>query len=193
MRMPSLDELSLLEYRLRSVAIGHRALSLALTWEDVPSIDIYFDGKLGITGKATAFTNAAIEVAIIHCRALLEFLGLGIGSNKNLIELKKRNRNDDICIEQFTGLSRLSIATALIAYPGPSPDARDALAYVAYLANKGLAHTTSSFTKHDRGSELLEIAFRGVPSLIVNNFYAPLGLEPPPYQLEVIKVPVDSR
>lgn len=193
MRTPSLDELSLLEYRLRSLAIGHRALSLALTWDDVPSIDIYFDGKLGVTGKATAFTNAAIEAAIIHCRALLEFLGLGVGQSKELIEFKNRNRIDDIYIEHFTGLSRLSIEKALIAYPGPSQDARDALAYVTYLANKGLAHTTSSFTKQDRGSELLEIAFRGVPSLIVNNFYVPLGLEPPPYQLEVIKVPVDSR
>ena len=50
-----------------------------------------------------------------------------------------------------------------------------------YLANKGLAHTASSFTKHDQGTQLLEIALRGVPVLVVNNFFVPLGLEPPDY------------
>ena len=35
---------------------------------------IYFGEMQVIEGKATGFTNGAIESAIIHCRALLEFL-----------------------------------------------------------------------------------------------------------------------
>ena len=73
---------------------------------------------------------------------------------------------------------------AVQAYPGPSAEAESALAYVIYLANKGLAHTTTTFTHHDQGARLLEIALRGVPVLMINNFYVPLGLEPPVYELQ---------
>ena len=89
---------------------------------------------------------------------------------------------DDTGIEQFPPLARLTVAKALGAYPGPAQEAEAALAYVIYLANKGLAHTTESFTKHDEGSSLLDIAFRGVPILVVNSFYVPLGIKPPKYK-----------
>ena len=72
---------------------------------------------------------------------------------------------------------RYSVATAY--YPGSAVEAESALAYVIYLANKGLAHTTSNFTKHDEGTRLLEIAFRGVPTLISNRFYVASGIAPP--------------
>jgi hypothetical protein len=184
MNQPAPELLALLEYRLHAVAIGHLALQQSSAWEDVPAIQIYFDGRQVIEGKATAFTNSAIEAAIVHCRALLEFLGLGGKSQTKLVERSRRNNPDDHGVEQFGGLSMMSIEVATQAYPGPEHEAEGALAYVIYLANKGLAHTTSSFTKHDQGSHLLEIAFRGVPVLMVNNFYVPLGIQPPKYTLE---------
>lgn len=190
MNTPSADVLSLLAYRLRAVAIGHLALRYSFAWDDVPSIQIFFDNKLVIEGRATAFTNGAIESAIVHCRALLEFLGLSGKNQTELVERENRSKNDDIGIEHFTGLAKLSIQKAIQAYPGPNADAEAALAYVIYLANKGLAHTTSSFSKHDRGSELLEIAFRGITVLTVNNFYVPLAIEPPDYELPSRKRPV---
>jgi hypothetical protein len=186
-KMPSPEVLLLLEYRLRAVAIGHLALRYAIAWDEVPSIEILFDGKNVIEGKATAFTNGAIEAAIVHCRALLEFLGLRGKSKTELGELFNRSKNDDIGIEHFPGLSKLSVQGAIQKYAGPKNEAEEALAYVVYLANKGLAHTTASFTKQDRGSELLEIAFRGVPALVVNNFYVPLKIEPPSYEIPARK------
>lgn len=78
----------------------------------------------------------------------------------------------------------LSIKKAVSSYPGSAYEAEAALAYVVYLANKGLAHTACSFTKHNRGAELLEIAFRGIPVLVVNNFYIPLSIHPPTYKLQ---------
>lgn len=181
--MPSPEVLSLLKYRLQAIAIGHLALQYSITWEEVPTIQIFFDDKQVIEGKATAFTNGAIESALIHCRALLEFLGLGGKSQTELYERAGRI-NGDIGIEHFQGLTKLSVQQAMQVYPGSNAEAEAALAYVVYLANKGLAHTTSLFSKYDRGSELLEIAFRGVPVLMINNFYVPLAIEPPNYELQ---------
>ena len=98
--------------------------------------------------------------------------------------MSEERRPDDHGIEQISGLRKLSIADALAKYPGPEDEAEAALWYVIYLANKGLAHTSRSFTKHDEGSRLLEIAFRGVPVLIANNVYIRLGVEPPSYQVQ---------
>ena len=190
MKSPSPDFLSLLEYRLQAVSIGHLALRYSFAWEDVPSIQISFDGQQVIEGKATAFTNGAIESALVHARALLEFLCLGGKSQTELLERANRKKNDDIGIEHFPGLSKLSVQRAIQPYPGPEGEAENALAYLIYLANKGLAHTTALCIKHDRGSELLEIAFRGVPTLMVNNFYAPLAIEPPAYELQIRNIAV---
>ena len=70
------------------------------------------------------------------------------------------------------------------SYLGAASEAEAAFAHVIYLANKGLAHTTSSFTPHDDGSTLLEVAFRGVLIMIINNFYIPLKIDPPKYELQ---------
>lgn len=176
---------ALIEYRLRSVAIGHLALRHSMSWDEPPSMEIYFDDKQVVEGKATGFTNAAIEAAILHCRALLEFAGLGAGATStSLKELSGPRRTDDHAIEQVAGLRRVTVADVVARYPGPPAEAEAALAYVIYLANKGLAHTTSSFTKHDDGTRLLEIAFRGVPALICNQFYLARGVEPPAYKLQ---------
>jgi len=183
MHLPTHETLSLIKYRMNAIAIGHLALKHQLTWSEIPSIEILFDGKQVIEGKATAFTNGAIESAILHCRALLEFLGLGEKNQTTLVERTDR-RKDDVGIEHFGTLCRVSKAKAVKAYPGSGTEAESALAYVMYLANKGLAHTSTIFTQHDEGAKLLEIAFRGVPVLLINNFYGPLGLELPVYELQ---------
>lgn len=184
MSTPSEEVLSLLAYRLHAASIAHFALRHALAWDQIPSIEILFDGQQVVEGKATAFTNGAIEAGIVHSRALLEFLGLSGKSQTELREVTAPRKTDDIAIEEFASLSKVSIQKAIQSYPGPSEEAEGALAYVVYLANKGLAHTTSSFTKHDRGSMLLEVAFRGVQALVCANFYIPLEIEPPRYELQ---------
>ena len=184
MNSPSAEVLSLLEYRMHAIAIGHFALKHSYAWDKTPSIEIFFDGKQVIEGKATAFTNGAIEAAIVHSRALLEFLGIGGNGQAKLRELSGARQPNDVGIEQFPKLARLSVQNAVRSYPGTPTEAEAALAYVIHLANKGLAHTKSSFTKHDQGFSLLEIAFRGVPILVINNFYVPLQIEPPKYELQ---------
>ena len=86
-------------------------------------------------------------------------------------------------VEQFAGLSMLTKDKALAAYPGEQSEAEAALALIFHSANKGLAHTTASFKLHSGDARLLEIAFRGVPTLLVNGFYVPLEITPPSYEL----------
>lgn len=81
----------------------------------------------------------------------------------------------------MAGLNKVSVEAAVRPYPGPKHEAEGAR--LCHLSGKGLARTTSPLTKHDQGSHLLEIAFRGVPVLMVNNFYVPLGIQPPEYRI----------
>ncbi|MFZ2325276.1 MAG: hypothetical protein WAW73_00025, partial [Rhodoferax sp.] len=62
-------------------------------------------------------------------------------------------------------------------------EAEQALLSVFRIANKGLAHLTSSFLASPEETRLLEIASRGVPALIVSYLYTPLGLAAPASQL----------
>lgn len=182
---PPPELLFLLEYRLHAVATGRHALQRSSVWDVIPDMKIYFNEIQVIEGKATGFTNGAIEAAVIHCRALLEFLGLGLkrGSSITLRELDKPQDPDDIWIAQIDTLSKVTTSMALSSYQGPALEAEAALAYVIYLANKGLAHTSRAFTKLDEGTRLLEIAFLIVPVIVLNSFYVPLGMEPPDHQL----------
>lgn len=185
MSTPDTELLELLAYRLEAISVGHLALCHQMSWADVPTMEVYFDGKQVIEGKATGFINAAVEAAIIHCRAILEFLGLQLSktSSTEIAERSSRNKADDMGVEQISGLSMLTKAKALAAYPGEKSDAEAALAFIFHSANKGLAHTTSSFKLHTGDAQLLEIAFRGVQTLLVNGFYVPLGIKPPAYEL----------
>jgi hypothetical protein len=42
---------------------------------------------------------------------------------------------------------------------------------------------TSSFGRDAGEARLLEIAFRGIPPLVVEHFYKPLGLQEPSYEI----------
>jgi hypothetical protein len=166
---------------MRAVAIGHLALQFASSWESPPPIKVFFDDRQVIEGKATAFTNGAIEAAIVHSRALLEFMGLK-GHGPSSLAARAGARNDDVVIES-TGLPKVSVQDVARLYAGPSGEAESALAHVIFIANKGLAHITSSFGRDAGEARLLEIAFRGIPTLVVEHFYRPLGLQEPPYEI----------
>jgi len=185
MSAPDAELLALLAYRMEAISIGHLALRHHMSWDEVPSMEVYFNGKQVLEGKATGFTNAAIESAIIHCRAILEFVGLQSSrhSSTEIAERTRRNNPDDYGIESFNGLSMLTKEKALAYYSGELPEAEAALALIFHSANKGLAHTTASFTHHSGDAHLMEIAFRIVPILLVNGFYAPLEITPPNYEL----------
>jgi len=88
-------DIDLLNYRMQSIAIGHLAIRYTLEWDEVPPIKVFFGELQVIEGLATAFTNLAIESALIHCRALLEFLGLSSNDAKTLKQ-RTQSRKDDM-------------------------------------------------------------------------------------------------
>lgn len=182
MNFPAPELHSFVAYRMHAIAVGHLALRYASSWNVVPPIKIFFGDEQVLEGKSTAFTNGAIEAAIIHSRALLEFLGLR-GKTEATLSEREWARKDDIVIES-TGLQRVSIQEAVSGYAGPSSEAEHALAHVIHLANKGLAHTSSAFVSGE--VQLLEIAFRGVPTLVLRHFYDPLGISRPDYGIPAI-------
>jgi hypothetical protein len=175
----------LLPYRMQAVTTLNLALRLRSQWDDAPPMEIHADGKLVVEGNLNAFTNPAIEAGAIHCRALLEFLGLGEKDDR-LVNRKGR-RLGDIGIEHFEdangSLAMLDPEVALSRYDGGRDEAEKALLAVFQLTNKGLAHVTQDLTDHPDREARLEIASRGIPSLIVSYLYTPLGLPAPDYKL----------
>ena len=172
--------IDMLSYRFGAIQIGLLALEKRLRWAESESkVCIFVDGKLDTEAATTAFTNSAIESAIIHSRVLLEFLGLKVG--KTGIESIKTRRTDDLYIEHevFGGLKSITPDEAVKTYSGPTEEAEQALVYVIHLANKGLAHSTIDFEPDNDDFRLLNIAFRGVENLMENRFYVPLGIEVP--------------
>ena len=66
----------LIPYRLGAINSLTHALRLRDAFGSPKTIEIYFDRKLTIVGNSNAYTNPVIESGLVHCRALLEFLGL---------------------------------------------------------------------------------------------------------------------
>ncbi len=69
MMAPDSKVLAWLAYRMEAIAIGYLALRHHMSWKEVPSMEIFFDGRQVVDGKATGSTNAAIEAAVIHLTA----------------------------------------------------------------------------------------------------------------------------
>jgi len=172
----------LIPHRLRAARTLNLASRYLLTWQEPASLEIYFNKKLAIEGTSSAVTNPMIEAGLIHCRALLEFLGLcskkGVLANVSL-----PRRSDDIGIEQFSNsagpLPLVSPTVAVAPYSGDKAVAEKALLMVLNVTNKGLAHFTSDLANSVADVELLEIASRGIEILVHNNVYMPLGLASP--------------
>lgn len=175
----------ILPYRLGAVEVMGLAIRYHSEWSAPARMEIMFNGKLSIEGLSTAFTNPAIEAGIVHCRALLEFLGLR-SANGDATRLAQRasGRTDDLLIENFSNatgpLQLVTPSDATAVYKGPAEEAERALARAIHVTNKGLAHSTVGLVADSEDHRLIEIASRGIPALFIKHFYTPLGLVFPP-------------
>jgi hypothetical protein len=184
----NLDRLlnEIIPYRMQAVDTLILATRLAARWPHPPPLEIHVNGKLQVEGNLYAFTNPAIEVGLVHCRALLEFLGLA-ASKGRIVNIDRRRSSDDIGIEHFSNanghLSMVNPETALSRYGGGNEEAEKALLAVFQITNKGIAHVTEDIKDNPDHRRLIEIASLGVPSLVVSYLYTPLGLPAPNYKL----------
>ena len=174
----------LLPYRMTAVETLNLAIHLQMRW-DRPPMTIHVNDKLVVEGNLNAFTNPAIEAGLVHCRALLEFLGLCMTKDARLANLTRRP--SDIGIEHFSNangpLSMVTPDDAVKRYKGGREEAEKALISVFQITNKGLAHVTKDLVDNPEHGTLIEIASRGVPSLVISHLYTPLGLPAPNYKL----------
>jgi len=176
----------LLPYRMQAVETLNLALDLNAKWGAAP-MTLYAENKLVVEGTLHGFTNPCIEAGMMHCRALLEFLGL-CDKDGRLGNIKKR-RPTDIGIEDFNTssgvpLKKLTPVDVVGRYPdGPSGEAESALLAIFQVTNKGLAHVTEDLNDSPEHARLIEIASRGIPVLMVGCFYKPMGLPAPNYKL----------
>ena len=135
----------LLPYRTQAVDTLNLAIRMRMKWAESPPMSIYIYGKLSVDGNLNAFTNPAIEAGLVHCRALLEFLGLRMTDAPRLDNVKKRRRTD-IGIEHFRNTSgplrKVMPDDALNRYAGGREEAEKALLAVFQITNKGLVHFT---------------------------------------------------
>ena len=176
----------IIPYRLQAIDAANLAVQLQSSWDVPKSMKIYFDEKLRITGNSNAYTNPVLESGLIHCRALLDFLGLKADPadpTKLTCRDPKKNKKDDVVIEHFSNskgpLPMVTPQEATTRYKGSRAEAEAALAGVLHTANKGLAHITIGLALSATDISQLEIASRGVRALVVSHFYTPLGLLPP--------------
>lgn len=176
----------IIPHRMYAVSMLNYAAQLSTRYEKVPPIEVFVDGKLLIKGNLFAFTNPAIEAGLVHCRALLEFLGLTVNKSGRIVNVSGR-RPTDIGIEHFSNASgSLPMVTpdaALARYDGGKEDAEKALVEVYRITNKGIAHLTEDLTDNPDHGRLIEIASSGIPSLVVSYLYTPLGLPAPDYKI----------
>ena len=104
------------------------------------------------------------------------------GDSSKIAQRASKRRADDWGIEHFSSssgpLSLVTPAQTISKYKGDSVEAESALAAVLHVANKALAHITST-PDGAIDIRLLEIASRGVPAIVTSYFYTPLGLPAP--------------
>lgn len=144
------------------------------------AMEVFVSGEKVLAGDAAAILNPMVEVGFIHARSLLEFMGLSTKRGK-LAEIDRR-MPDDIAIEHFSAggvsLAKVSPATVADTFEGEAGRGERSLVAIFELANKGLAHLSSGFPNCYTSLDL-EIACKGIPVLLKNNFYVKLGRQLP--------------
>jgi hypothetical protein len=187
----------LIPHRLHSVHLLNLVIRLRAQWDAPQPMKIYVAEKLLFTGNFSAFTNPAIEVGLIHCRALLEFLGLKADPrvHKKIVE-RNGKRADDWVIEDLirpdgSPLTKVGRSDAVKRYPDVA-EGEAALGSVIHIANRGLAHFTSALSMDATEARLTEIASRGVHALVESYVYTPLGLPFPSSMIEALPRDIDS-
>jgi hypothetical protein len=167
-------------YRLQSIDSMMWAYHVNDEFDLPRAMEVFVNGRKILQGNVNALLNPMIEVGFIHARSLLEFLGLN--AEKGRLVAVKNRRRDDIAIEHFEAngmaLKAVTPTVALDTYNGSKIDAERSLVSIFELANKGLAHLSNAFPTQYTSQEL-DIAHRGIRTLLNNNLYAKLGMQIP--------------
>jgi hypothetical protein len=174
--MSELDQVreSDIPYRMYAVHALPAALRLLSRYNTDQIMDIVVGNQSVLIGNLNNYINPAIESGVMHGRVLLEFLGLCESSGK--LDSTKNKRPGDVSIEDFK-LPKVSPEEAISLCKSSYPSVNESV-YVTliHLANKGIAHTTTSLAIQDNQSAQLTAASECIIFLVQNCFYSKLGL-----------------
>ena len=183
---------TILPWRLKALRIAHWALSFVDQYPEGGEYECKVKGELKLEGKSSAITAPPIEMGTIHSRVLLEFLGLGVNSEKELSE-KENRRGDDISIESFD-LPRVTKELALSRFTVDRTENAEAVeaAFVRTVtaANKIIAHSTTTLDYGPEAVMYYAMCCEAIPELFKRYFYEPLKLPFP--DIEVTSRPAIS-
>jgi hypothetical protein len=175
--MNSFDQVLKVDIPYRMYAVHSLPMSLRIIsrYNTDEIMDIVVSKVLVAVGNLNNFTNPTIESGVIHGRALLEFLGLGESSGK--LVKRKEGRSSDIRIEKFD-LPQVTPQEAVELCKEKYPSINEsAFVTLIQLANKGIAHTTSSLVIPKDQASQLATAAECIIFLVQNCVYSKLGLE----------------
>lgn len=180
----------LLPHRLDALSIAVLLLKFRLKWEEPKPMQIFVDGRLQFEGRTTMFTNPAVEVGVLHARALLEFIGLKAKEGA-LVQLDPKTRQaDDAAIEKLvsTGgpLRLVSPDDASAIHPLDPDSAKRSLTQLIIAAHKGLAHASATYFSDPAEARDILLALELTQALVEKHVYAPLGRQRP-------SIPVEAR
>ena len=178
---------TVLPYRLYSLGCLEMALSLVREYPNGASLQCKFNDKLKVQGSSSIITNANVELGIIHCRVLMEFLGVKVDKNMNLISAGKP-RDSDVTIESFE-LPKLTLEQVVEPCTSDKELARKYIAKTLFAANKLIAHATNLVKLEEDSIDGYIVTARAIPVLFKNYFYNPLKLEIPNYKVDKYEQP----
>jgi hypothetical protein len=120
------------------------ASQVRLARREPSRVALQFDGQTALSMKSIRqVTNPLMEIGILYCRNLLEFLGIKLDQTNQLVRAPRsgKSRADDFTIEAL-GLNPVPVTKLLSVFSDPSVGEKAVIATLV-SANKGIAHFTS--------------------------------------------------
>jgi hypothetical protein len=164
-------------YRLAAIDLCQIVARLLGDGTTAHPIVIQFGSILTIkAGQARVFTNPVVEHGFMSCRAMLEFLGVGLDGSKAKLAAYRMQKPDTATLKDFT--LELLTAEQVETYLAREPMLIDGLIRTIRAAHKAGAHLTTSGERLRPDS--LEAGCRATRTLINHFLYEALGCAPPP-------------
>jgi hypothetical protein len=173
-----------LPYRLQAVDGLRWVCELLLAGDYPTSVEVFFDGRKVITSSSFRFlTNPMLEVGVVFCRVLLEFLGVSLDRSKKHLKQRGSPQPDDVKMEDF-GLLPITVEQVRQAPTGPPDQVEEACAYTIFTAHKAVAHLTPGPVPRSDVVKL-HLCSLTVRWLVYEYVYKVLDLPEPRYRLEL--------
>jgi hypothetical protein len=181
-RLPTPERLlhmreTIIRFRLDGIRTAMQAIGLESKYNGLSFIDVLVEneGERIFHGILFQFTQPSISMAIVHCRCLLEFMGLKTSGHPSKLITVSRRRNGDIGIEHFESSSGCNLAKMkpdIVSTFETVADVAETWTTVIEIANQRLAHSTDDLKLGGTDTQpVIMTALETVSELVQREFY----------------------